>query len=62
VFQLLAFVFPRGANFEYFDALSINAERKIKLGANIRGWAPPLYELGEQLLASLCIEFTERHD
>jgi hypothetical protein len=60
LFQLLAFVTPVAADFEYLDALSVDTVRKIKLSANMWGWAPPFNELGDQLLASLRIEFTER--
>jgi hypothetical protein len=28
------------ADFEYLDALPVDTERKIKLGANMRWWAP----------------------
>jgi hypothetical protein len=50
------------ADFEDLDALRLHAERKIKLGADVRWRASPFDELSDQLLASLGFEFTERHD
>jgi hypothetical protein len=35
VFQHLAFVLPMAADLEYLDALPVDTEREIKLGANM---------------------------
>jgi hypothetical protein len=62
VFLHLTLVSPVGADFEYLDALPIDTECKINLGTDTRRWSSLFYELDDQLLASLRIEFTERHD
>jgi len=62
VFLRLTLVSPVGADFEYLDALPIDTECKINLGTDMRRWSSLFYELDDQLLASLRIEFTERHD
>lgn len=34
-------------DFEYLDTLSVDTERKIKLGANMRRWTSPFNELSD---------------
>ncbi len=62
MFSQLGFVSPIGADLEYLNALLIDTGGEINVGTDMRRWSPLFDELGDQLLASLCFEFTERHD
>ncbi|MEH2489482.1 hypothetical protein V1280_005421 [Bradyrhizobium sp. AZCC 2230] len=57
LFDRPAFLAPMGADRIYLDALALDPERQVKLGAEMRRWSSLLDEFSDQLLATLYSEF-----
>ena len=61
-FEHPALVEEMRANFEDLDALSVDAECKVDQGTQMRRRSPLPDEFRNQLLATPCFKFGERHD